>query len=600
MHSWEWRTATTINEGATAHQLWSTVTRGGQGGIRSPLYPMLFVPLYWILAQLGLDGGPMLVSPSASLLGRGLLSITPANHTLACAPWNLQVLAPRLVQAVFAAATDIAVMRIADRVLGEQYGLAAVSLCSGVPSRFSQAPVLTQPHIPRTVQLFCSLGSFFNFHTSTRTFSNSMETALTTLAIALWPWPGRAKSDEQALSAPQYFSSLAFSLGLAAIACVMRPSNAIIWLTLGGHLLATHAPNPEGVYILSLATFIGVFASILCFLVDTAFYSTPTFTPLRFLHENVFHSISLFYGSNSSHFYLTQGIPIMTMTQLPFLLHGLWLVFIRSDARGRGLAPLGIVVSTTVILFSLLGHKEWRFLHPILPILHLFVAFSLVTLHTSRLGLAKSTTATKLSTVLHVRTRHLALILASLIPGLYFTCFHSIAQVTILDHLRYLPTFEVRSVGFLMPCHSTPWQSHLHRRDLELGGLRSGEGGLLWFITCEPPIGLDTTSTAYRDQSDYFYASPSNYLTQRFPSEVDPTFPPTPFQTQEWQHTWPSHLVFFETLLDQDPEVAKILKGVGYEEEERRWNSLWHDDGRRRGDVVVWKWRRTTTTRSVE
>ena len=32
--------------------------------------------------------------------------------------------------------------------------------------------------------------SFFNAYTSTRTFSNSTETALTTAALALWPWDG--------------------------------------------------------------------------------------------------------------------------------------------------------------------------------------------------------------------------------------------------------------------------------------------------------------------------------------------------------------------------------------------------------------------------
>lgn len=37
-------------------------------------------------------------------------------------------------------------------------------------------------------QLLCSLASFFNAHTMTRTFSNSTETALTTLAFAWWPW----------------------------------------------------------------------------------------------------------------------------------------------------------------------------------------------------------------------------------------------------------------------------------------------------------------------------------------------------------------------------------------------------------------------------
>lgn len=82
-----------------------------------------------------------------------------------------------------------------------------------------------------------------------------------------------------------------------------------------------------------------------------------------------------------------------------------------------------------------------------------------------------------------------------------------------MSHLGDLvDTGELRSVGFLMPCHSTPWQSHLHRAELELepdlgladeewgagkdeqngreAGRRrngSGEDGRAWFITCAPP-----------------------------------------------------------------------------------------------------------------
>jgi len=37
-------------------------------------------------------------------------------------------------------------------------------------------------------QLIVSLTSFFNFFTSTRTLSNSTETALTVWALKSWPW----------------------------------------------------------------------------------------------------------------------------------------------------------------------------------------------------------------------------------------------------------------------------------------------------------------------------------------------------------------------------------------------------------------------------
>ena len=101
-------------------------------------------------------------------------------------------------------------------------------------------------------QLFASLTSFFNFHTSTRTFSNSTETALTAWALAFWPWdtysrrplPPQRKSDLRKL--------LPLALALAALATVIRPSNAVIWLVLGG-LLFLRAPRSARFDVLSSA-----------------------------------------------------------------------------------------------------------------------------------------------------------------------------------------------------------------------------------------------------------------------------------------------------------------------------------------------------------
>lgn len=55
--TWEWRT----RKPAIPWD-WQDVARtGGQGGIRSPLYPAIFVPLYCILDYLGIRNGPLLV-----------------------------------------------------------------------------------------------------------------------------------------------------------------------------------------------------------------------------------------------------------------------------------------------------------------------------------------------------------------------------------------------------------------------------------------------------------------------------------------------------------------------------------------------------------
>lgn len=55
--SWEWRHAAA---GAKVGAM-ELLAGGGGGGIRSPLYPFLFVPLFWILKVTGLDGTVLLV-----------------------------------------------------------------------------------------------------------------------------------------------------------------------------------------------------------------------------------------------------------------------------------------------------------------------------------------------------------------------------------------------------------------------------------------------------------------------------------------------------------------------------------------------------------
>jgi phosphatidylinositol glycan class B len=48
---------------------------------------------------------------------------------------------------------------------------------------------------------------------------------------------------------------------------------------------------------------------------------------------------------------------------------------------------------------------------------------------------------------------------------------------------------------------------------------------------------------------------------------------------------WPDYIVFFEQL---QSIMGDVLEGSGYMECWRRFNTHWHDDWRRKGDVIVW------------
>jgi phosphatidylinositol glycan class B len=319
---------------------------------------------------------------------------------------------------------------------------------------------------------------------------------------------------------------------------------------------------------------------------------TPTLTLLSFLRVNS-SSVSLFYGSAPWHYYLIQALPLLAGPALPFILHGAYL----TSTQGTGsLKLLLYTVIWTGIVFSFAGHKEWRFLHPMVPAMHILAARSLVSLY-DRASPRPSKTTTSLGIK---RTHALVLAVLSLAPALYAAFWHSSAQISVLSHLRGLPDTDLRSVGFLMPCHSTPAQSHLHRRIP------------VWRLSCEPPLkcvqlsstlslltrpALDSGEelNTYQDETDIFFRDPENFLSARFPEHVDNTFPPSTRAPHEY--AWPSHLVFFGALL-HERGVEDVLRAKGYAEVWRAGNGV-EEDPRRREGVRIWRWGATADKTSI-
>ncbi|EIW60158.1 glycosyltransferase family 22 protein [Trametes versicolor FP-101664 SS1] len=449
---------------------------------------------------------------------------------------------PKLLHGALAACTDIWLARLTRRTIGERYVDAAV--------------------------LF-SLTSFFHGLSLSRSISNSAETSLTTMALSFFPWD---------VNMPRWRTDLQKALLCAALACAIRPTNAVVWVYMFGWLLWTlRKRRSEVLTVVLSACSTGVLVLLALIGLDSLYYGQLTLTPVNFLLTNA-SSVSLFYGRSPWHYYLSQALPLLTTTALPWVLHGANLA-----ARSPAPAPLRVLLGLlvwTISVYSFAGHKEWRFLHPLLPSMHVLAAKSFVD---SRGAKGSSRSGPLLA--------RRVLITLSVPALIYVTFFHERAQVAVMHHLRHLAPETSRSIGFLMPCHSTPWQAYLHRPDLN-------NDGVLWALGCEPPLqGQDVTE--YQDQTDVFYASPLEYLETRFPDRVNATFPPSFLprskpgvdagEIHPWRHEWPQNLVFFGALLD-DPDVRKLLLALGYEEE---WKAEygWEGDSRRRGGVRVWRYR---------
>lgn len=573
--------------------------------LRSSIHPTIFAGAYYI----------------SNLFAR-LLQLPPASTA------DLLIAAPRTLQAIFAALQDFYTWKLAQKIFGTQSNESWAALALSVVSPW---------------QWFCS----------TRTFSNGLETTLTIVALYFWPWhwipklssedprDERDRRQEAGVRDPASGRGwkLILCLLLAALACVLRPTNVLVWIPLAFSVMFEHrmrsfaVPIPkvqhsfwvnliypsvrrdnqaESIALIELATICGGFVLVLSALVDRLFYGVWTFPPLKFLLFNVVQSLAVFYGRNDWHYYLSQGLPLLLTTALPFALVALaqGSLLDHQNSRHQTMRQMTIICLILPGVLSLMSHKEVRFIYPLLPILHIITAPVLSSFFGPAISPPPSRSFKDTRSVLLRRGILAFLLSVNALLAFYTTQIHAPGPLNALSYLRtqyirhYAPSPDtngvsllspntstpVMSVGFLMPCHSTPWRSHLVFPYIDA-----------WALTCEPPLHhTPTEKSTYLDEADQFYENPTLWIRthmSRHPPRPNGIFSHHPIVPQRrsspvystskvnTKRTWPDYLVFFEQL---ETTMDVLLRGSGYAECWRGWNTHWHDDWRRKGDVIVW------------
>ncbi|KAK2920225.1 GPI mannosyltransferase 3 [Channa argus] len=343
---------------------------------------------------------------------------------------------------------------------------------------------------------FCHLCSWFTWYCCTRTLTNSMETTITCLALFYFPLPG-----SKTHSSKKYLS-------LVALAVIIRPTALIIWFP----LLMYHYWQEENKLRLITRYYIpiGALAVVISTVVDCLFYEKWTLVQFNFLKFNIFHGVAGFYGSHPWHWYFTQGFPVIIGPHLPFFLHGCTLTYKRHKI-------LLAAVLWTIVIYSLLPHKEFRFIYPVLPFCMVFCGISLAHLKAWR-GVAAST-----------------LLVSNLVLALYTGLIHQRGTLDVMSHVQKLCDFRNVSsplqpdVLFLMPCHSTPYYSHVHCPVK------------MRFLECPPDLGEE----GYVDEAERFYDEPLNWLRTSFP----------------YKSSLPTHLILFDVF---EKEISAFLQGNNF------------------------------------
>lgn len=425
------------------------------------------------------------------------------------------------------------------------------------------------------IMLSLSVMSSFNWFCFTRTFSNTFELNLTMIALSYWPWTflNTGKQDD-------FFLTLTKSLIFASLAFFVRPTNIVIWAILGLHLFFSIDNALTRVKISALAIIIGCLATGFNLLIDYYYYGKFVFPLINFLKFNVLTSNADFYGVNSWSFHLIQSLPFILTSYLPFFVYGL---FLKGEEFNFKFKKLFLsIIAANIIVLSCIKHKEFRFIYQLMPFLLIFSGFGCYKIY-------KFSTSGKKSWQIIGKIILFMCLIINLLLSNILTQIQESGVINVIDYLKENP--DVDSVGFLMPCHSTPLQSYLHRKDLEFDDR-------LWGLSCDPPpmsygdLSIYSAEASkelianYKDESDYFYEDPKLFLESNLPSLLKKY----KSKSKGFKHSWPTHLVFFEAL---EPFMKTYLRNSNYKECARFFNSYFHWDSRREGDVIVyckWPW----------
>ncbi|KAG5951482.1 glycosylphosphatidylinositol anchor biosynthesis [Claviceps sorghi] len=529
--------------------------------LRSSLHPALFSAGYLIADQIS--------------------KLLPAGNMLRAA---IVVGSPKVLQAVCAGLCDWYTWQIAVNIFGP----------SSNTSFFA---------------LFLQLLNPWQWYCSTRTFSNSLEATLTAAALYYWPWrifgvATPAKENPRPVNGLMRMHDLRTCLCLAALATILRPTNILIWATLAAMALTRISLKGDSpltwamVLVLARdAILCGSLVLALSALSDYFFFGFWTFPPYNWLTFNISKSLAVFYGRNPWHYYLSQGLPLLCTTSLPFALLGLFKPTTTESSsvnKANILRALSSTVFTTIAALSSISHKEVRFIYPLLPILSIIAAPAASSFFTIPPAPA-ATSSQSASARRRIRNKPwlLAALATNLILAGYLSFLHQPAPLSVLSFLRNeydrihpppaqpmtrtshqppspSPPTELFAL-FLMPCHSTPWRSHLYHPGLDA-----------YALTCEPPLHtLPNTPERenYRDEADRFYDNPAEFLkTELFAPDRGMRIP--------------RYIVGFEGIESRLGEFLNTEEGKALGIKLRRiwsgFNGFFNEDWRRRGRILVW------------
>jgi len=337
--------------------------------------------------------------------------------------------------------------------------------------------------------VYCQLSSWFNAYTLIRTYSNSLETLLLSLSFALVS-PVFLSTNETLNTSTISTMRSWFAFFLGGICVSIRFTCLTAYIPMG-IILARQTKNTFN-YLFRVCALAGLLGFLSTVILDRVMFGVWAIPVLGNFHFNVIQGNGSLYGTHPFYWYFIAGVPAITGILFPVLIYDLLF-----GTWNRATRNLWTIIACYVIAHSWSGHKEFRFLLPILPMICLLCGMRIQNLVT-RVGPSRR------------KQIMIACAVPNLVAILYLGLVHQRAPIevnrAILKAVAAAGNLQpdIIQVHYLMGCHSTPLLSHLHDPPTKF---------VPWYLDCSPEC---RKNPEIECESDAFSKDPDKFIKNTY------------------------------------------------------------------------------------
>lgn len=169
----------------------------------------------------------------------------------------------------------------------------------------------------------------------------------------------------------QFNKTSAIMTAVISLAFMMRNTSVVGWIPL---LLLKIVHENAFFNFLKAGFLVAIPVVAICILSDSLYFGQLTISSYNFLQANLTEGLSKYFGTDPFDFYIREKIPELFPFICPILYFSFF-YFTKKSYEKNQTPYMTYCVVFYILIFSLIEHKETRFLTPIMPFCFLMIGY---------------------------------------------------------------------------------------------------------------------------------------------------------------------------------------------------------------------------------